>query len=161
MPLDFNWTTVAVVLLNVLVGGLLVALVKRKPALDKLANDREANLLSERAKEMQEMRERIEKLESSIEKKDEKHLAEIKELEAKQEAKDRLAEAQKAADRHRINNLNGAFQALLLLLKKGVPVEDAVREIEAMRAEHLKREADEAIKIRTAAITAGLGEPSE
>jgi Skp family chaperone for outer membrane proteins len=90
---DFNWTTVAVVLLNVLVGGLLVALVKRKPALVKLANERDANLLSERAKEMQEMRERIERLEEAADRKDHQHAAEI------------------ARYRHRINNLDQAFNA--------------------------------------------------
>jgi hypothetical protein len=158
MTLDFNWTTVAVVLLNVLVGGLLVAIVKRKPALDKLANDREANLLSERAKEMEDMRERISKLESIQERKDKAHADQIKQLETEQAAKDRLHEAERRADRHRINNLNGAFQALLLLLKKGVPVEDAVAEIETMRNEQLAREAVESATIRAAAIKAGLAE---
>jgi hypothetical protein len=138
MALDFNWTTVAVVLLNVLVGGVLVALIRRKPALDRLANEREANLLSERAKEMQEMRERIRKLEDV------------------QEAKDRFNDAKEALARHRINNLNSAFQALLLLLKKGVPVEEAVAEIEELRSRDAEREAREAATIRAAAIKAGL-----
>jgi signal transduction histidine kinase len=137
----FTWTAAFIGLLNVLIGGALVSFIRSRPSLKKIDADREANLLSERAKEMQEMRERILR------------------LEAVQEAKDRLYEAQKAANRHRINNLDAAFQALLLLLKRGVPVEEAVAEIEKLRAEQLSREAAEASIIRAAAIKAGLAEP--
>lgn len=136
--LDFNWTTIGVVLLNVLVGGLLVALVKRKPALVKLANERDANLLSERAKEMQEMRERIERLEEAADRKDHQHAAEI------------------ARYRHRINNLDQAFNALLMLLKQGVSVEEAVGAVEKMRAEQLEREAKESATLHAVALKGAM-----
>jgi hypothetical protein len=147
-----TWTTVFVVLLNVLVGGVFVAIIRTRPALKKIAADREANLLSERAGEMAEMRERIEKLEASLEAKDRQHADELA-------AERRLHEAQKAADRHRMNNLNMAFQSLLMLLKQGVPVEQAVNEVEAMRSKQLEREAAEATAIRAAAIRNGLEPP--
>jgi ribosomal protein L14E/L6E/L27E len=105
---------------------------------------------------MDEMRKRIEKLEQAAERKDQEHGDQIRALEEQQAAKDRLYEAQKAADRHRINNLNQSFQAMILLLKKGVPVEEVVIEIEAMRNEQLTREANEAATIRAAAIKSGL-----
>jgi hypothetical protein len=154
-----SWTTVLVGLLNLLVGGALVAFIRSRPSLRKIDAEREANLLSERAKDMSEMRERLEKLETAAAKKDEEHQEELRRLAEHQEAKDRLYDAQKAADRHRINNLNQAFQGLLMLLKKGVTVEDAVQEIEKMRNEQLAREAAEAAAIRAAAIKAGLAEP--
>lgn len=62
-----SWTTVLVGVLNLLVGGAIVAFIKSRPALRKIDADREANLLSERAKEMQEMREQIGELGARLE----------------------------------------------------------------------------------------------
>ncbi len=59
-------TAILVAVLNVLVGGLLVAVVKSWPQLKKIAADREANLLSERAKEMDSMRERLADIETAL-----------------------------------------------------------------------------------------------
>lgn len=132
-----------------------------KPAMAQLANARESNLLKERASEMASMRERIDKLEAAQEKKDEIHAEQIKELEKIQAAKDKLHDAMMAASRHRMNNLNQAFQSLLMLLKKGISVEDAVVEIEAMRQRHNEREAAEMAKIRASAISVGLEVPQE
>lgn len=137
----FNWTTVFVGILNLLVGGALVSFIRSRPALRKIDADREANLLSERAKEMQEMRQRIENLEAEQRRKDEKH-------EADQTRKDKLMEAERALYRHQINNLDGAFSALLMLLKKGVSVEEAVDAVEKMRAEQLARETVEKAALR-------------
>lgn len=128
------------------------------PARKKVETDREANLLHERAEEMVSMRERIARLESQQVDKDIAHESEIKALEEAQAAKDRYHEALRALDRHRINNLSGSFQALLLLLKKGVKVEEAVAAVEEMRAEQLEREAKEAATIRAAAIKGGVEE---
>jgi hypothetical protein len=129
----FSWTTILVGLLNLLVGGALVAFIRSRPSLRKIDSEREANLLSERAKEMQEMRKRIDKLEAAAQQKDALHEREI------------------ARYRHRINNLDAAFNALLLLLKQGVPVPEAVEAVEKMRVEQLKREALEAAAPLTAA----------
>ena len=148
----FTWTTVAVTVLNLLVGGVLITLLKTRAPLRKLANERESNLLKERAEEMASMRERIERLEQQQDAKDAAHASEVKELERQLVGKDRIHAAERAVDRHRINNLNQAFASLLLLLKKGVSVEDAVAEVEAMRVEQLEREAQEAATIRAAAI---------
>lgn len=139
MTATFNWTTVAVALLNLLVGGLLVAIVKSRPALKKIANEREANLLSERAEEMELMRKRIESLEDQSRR------------------TEKQFEAERALYRHQINNLDASFNALLLLLKQGVPVEEAVAAVEKMRNEQLAREAIEKTAIRTAAIRGGEG----
>lgn len=62
--------------LMALIGGVLGSFVKSRPSLKKIEADREANLLSERAKEMGEMRKRIENLEAEQRRKDEKHEAE-------------------------------------------------------------------------------------
>lgn len=141
-----------------ILGVVLRSYIIGMPAREKVASEREANLLHERAEEMASMRERIAKLEAAERKKDQDHASEIEMLEEGQAAKDRYHEALRALDRHRINNLSGSFQALLLLLKKGVKVEEAVEAIEAMRAEQLEREAKEAATIRAAAIKAGVAE---
>jgi mannitol-specific phosphotransferase system IIBC component len=152
MPANFTWTTVLVGLLNLLVGGALVSFIRSRPALRKIESDREANLLSERAQEMQEMRKRIDKLEAEQREKDEKH-----EAEHKRAAK--LLEAERAFYRHQYGNISQAFGSLLMLLKKGVPVEEAVDEVERMRAEQLARETIEKAALRALAIGAGMAEP--
>jgi hypothetical protein len=138
-------TTFLVGLLNVLVGGVLVSVIRSRPALKKIAADREANLLNERAEEMERMRERLSALEKKLEDKD----SEVAETLRQQE---QHFAAQRAHYRHRINNLDQAFTALLLLLKRGVSVEEAVKEIEDMRAQQLEREAAEAATIRAAGV---------
>lgn len=138
---SINWTTILVGLLNLLVGGALVSFIRSRPSLKKIDADREANLLSERAKEMQEMRKRIEKLETEQREKDDKH-------EAEQGRREKLFEAERALYRHQINNLDQSFTALLMLLKKGVAVEEAVEAVEKMRAEQLARETVEKAALR-------------
>jgi hypothetical protein len=130
----FTWTTALVGLLNLLVGGALVSFIRSRPSLKKIDADREANLLHERAKDMQEMRDRITR------------------LEAEQDNRERQFEAERAIYRHRINNLDASFNALLLLLKQGVPVAEAVEAVEKMRLEQLKRESIEAATIKAAGI---------
>ncbi len=133
----FTWTTAAVGLLNLLVGGVLVAIIKSRPALKKIANEREANLLNERAEEMEAMRQRIAKLEE------------------KAEYKEALHQAERAVDRHRINNLDQCLTAFLMMVKKNP--EDAATAaamIEDMRKEQIAREKQEAGAIHAAVIAA-------
>lgn len=137
-------------------GAIIIWWIRGMPARAKVQSDREANLLHERAEEMASMRERIAKLEKQQNEKDQAHAKEIDELQEIHAAKERYHDALRGHSRHRINNLNQAFMALLLLLKKGVPVEEAVEEVEAMRAEQLQREADELATIQAAAIKAGI-----
>jgi hypothetical protein len=129
----------------VLIGVIIGAIIRSLPTLKKVQNERESNLLIERAKDMQEMRKRIERLEAEQEEKDAKH-------EADQKRKDKLFEAERALYRHQINNLDGAFSALLMLLKKGVAVEEAVDAVEKMRAEQLARETVEKAALRALEI---------
>lgn len=56
---SLNWTNLFLGVLNLLIGGVLVAIVKSRPLLKKIDNDREANLLTERAVEMDSMRKRV------------------------------------------------------------------------------------------------------
>lgn len=146
--MDFNWTTVAVMVLNVLFGGVLVAIIKNRVPLRKVETDREANLLSERAEEMAGMRERLAAVEAKLDVKDQQIAAERDKVEAKAAE----MEAERTMYRHRIANLSGAFTALLMLLKKGVPVDEAVAEIEAMRSDQLAREVAEAATFRAAGL---------
>ncbi|VXD07703.1 conserved hypothetical protein [Sphingomonas sp. T1] len=133
----FTWTTAAVGLLNLLVGGVLVAIIKSRPALKKIANEREANLLNERAEEMEAMRQRIAKLEE------------------KAEFKEALHQAERAVDRHRINNLDQCLTAFLMMVKKNPDdAATAAAMIEEMRAQQIAREKQEAGAIHAAAIAA-------
>lgn len=116
------------------IGAMLGAYIRTRAPLAKINADREANLLSERAKEMRDMRKRIEG------------------LEAEQHHKDKLFEAERALYRHQINNLDQSFSALLMLLKKGVAVEEAVDAVEKMRAEQLARETVEKAALRALAL---------
>lgn len=115
-------------------GLILRSYIVGMPERAKVAFDREANLLEERAEEMVSMRGRLALIEGK--------LAE----------KDRLLETERTIYRHRIANLNQAFTALLMLLRKGVPVEEAVAEVERMRAEQLDREIAEATMFRAAGL---------
>lgn len=129
--------------MNLLIGGVLVAIVRSRPALKKLANEREANLLNERAEEMEAMRQRIAKLEEKLEYKEAVH------------------QAERAVDRHRINNLDQCLTAFLMMVKKNPDdAATAASMIEDMRAEQIKREKQESSAIHAAAIAAAkLGPP--
>lgn len=120
----FTWTAGLMALANILIGGLLVAIVKTRPALKKIANEREASLLEERAEEMAAMRERLERL-----------------------------EAERSVDRHRLNNVTQCLDALLLLLETA-PEKAAqhVVRIKEMRAAQMAAEAAEKGAISGAAI---------
>lgn len=130
-------THVLVSVLNILVGGVLVALVRARPALKKIAADREANLLTERAEEMEAMRIRLSTLETKLEEKDRQH------------------EAERRVDRHRINNLGQCLDALLLLIEQDPQkATEAAIKIRKMRNEQLARESEE----RAIVLAAVVGE---
>ncbi len=136
----FTWTTAFIGVLNLLVGGVLVAIIRSRPALKKIANEREANLLSERAEEMKGMRDTIAKLEARLDAKDIQH------------------EAERAYDRHRINNLAASLNAFFILVKRHPDdAAGAAEEVEAMRARQLEDEKRESIALRQ--LIAGLTVP--
>lgn len=133
----FTWTTAAVGLLNLLVGGVLVAIIKSRPALKKLTNDREANLLKERADEMEKMRASITALQARLDQKDAQH------------------DAERSLDRHRINNLQQCLDGFFMLVKANPDkAAEAVATIEAMRAKQIVAEASEKAAIHAARIAA-------
>lgn len=122
--------TILLSTMNLLIGGVLVAIVRSRPALKKLANEREKSLLEERAAEMVKMRERLEKL-----------------------------EAERAVDRHRLNNVTQCLDALLMLLEVAPDkAADHVSKIKAMRADQMKAEALEKGAIAAAAMGKGGAE---
>ena len=136
--------TMVLAVIQILFGsGISVAIVKAWPALRKitadreaasakLANEREANLLTERAEEMGKMRETIAKLEARLDAKEIQH------------------EAERSYDRHRINHLDQALHAFFILVKRHPEdAAGAAAEIEAMRAKQIEDEKREAIALRT------------
>lgn len=132
----FGWTPILLTVANLLLGGVVVAIVKSWPALRKIHADREANLLNERAEEMAGMRDRIDRLEATLAQKDKQH------------------EAERASDRHRINNLSQCLDALLMLIEQDPQrAAEAAAKVREMRGEQLQRENAERATIRAAAIT--------
>ena len=130
--------------IQILVGtGLGAAIVRIIPTLKKIANEREANLLSERASEMNKMRDTIDKLEARLDAKDIQH------------------EAERAADRHRINNLDQALKAFFILVKRHPEdAAGAAAEIEAMRAQQMEEEKREGVALRALVATLTTGKPA-
>lgn len=123
---------------------LIMGFVKLRPLMTKLAADREASLLKARAEDNADLRRRVEVLEARI------------------ESDRRLHDAEKALDRHKINNLTACLQALLMMLELAPEkVADHVAKIKAMRVEQERREAAEAAAIRAAAIAASPPQPEE
>ncbi len=123
------WTLVALAVTTI--GGIALAYIKNWGPWKKLDHDREANLLEERAKEMSGMRATIERLEKRIDAKEIQH------------------EAERAHDRHRINNLATALNGFLMMVK--AHPEDAAtaaRMIEELRARQIEEENKENIALR-------------
>jgi hypothetical protein len=73
----------------------------------------------------------------------------VEKLERAIEKKDALHSAERALDRHRLNNVTQCFDALLLMLKRAPEkVADIIRDIEEMRARQLVAEATEKATIQ-------------
>lgn len=139
MP-EVTWGTALVAILNLLVGGLLVAIVKTRPALKKIGNEREQMILAARGEDMEAMRDRIEKLEARAEQKDAEHEAEIRVM------------------RHRLNNVTSCLDALLLLLKTSPDkAAEHVGLITEMRERQMAAEAAEKGAIAGARVAAATG----
>lgn len=135
----FTYTTAAVALLNVLVGGVLVAIVRAWPSLRKIANERERSLLEERAADMSTMR------------------TELKELRAELDSERAAREAERAIDRHRINNLQACLDALLLMIETDPSkASAAASKIREMRKAQMETEAVEKATIQAARVKRGV-----
>lgn len=147
----FGWTPVLLTIANLLIGGVFVAIIRTRPALKKIANEREANLLTERAEEMESMRERMKALEAKIEAKDAQH--EI----------DRIVhEAERAYDRHRINNLDQCVTSFLMMVRAN-PTDGAkaATMIEELRTRQVEEEKRENIALRDLRAKLVTGKPAE
>jgi len=119
-----SWPTVLYGLLNLIIGGLGVAFIRTLPTLKKLSHAREANLLEERAEEMESMRTRLAKL-----------------------------EAERMVDRHKLNNVTQCLEALLLMIELDPErAKEAAAKVKAMRADQQVAEAAESGAIHAAAI---------
>jgi hypothetical protein len=113
------------------IGLIAVAYIRQWGPWKKIDNDREANLLTERAKEMTGMRATIARMERRLDAKEIQH------------------EAERAHDRHRINNLATALNGFLMMVK--AHPEDAATAatmIEELRARQLEEENRENIALR-------------
>lgn len=115
----------------------MAALVRVWPSLKKIANEREANLLTERAEDMEAMRADLAKMKAEIKQQQVQH------------------EAERAVDRHRINNLQACLDSFLMLIEQDPQkAGEAVVRIKEMRARQAESEAAEKAAIRAAAIVA-------
>lgn len=120
----FTWTAALMGVANLLIGGLLVAIVRTRPALKKIANEREANLLEERAEQMEAMQRRLEAMEAKIENERAQHRAE------------------RALDRHRLNNFDQCFNALFMMFETSPEkAAEAIAAVKAMRTRQMEAEA--------------------
>lgn len=127
-------------LFGALAGGVLVALIKTRPVLKKIDNEREASLLAERAADMSAMRK------------------EIAELRGELNAERAEREAERSIDRHRINNLQQCLDALLLMIETNPEkASEAAGKIRAMREKQMNTEAIEKATLQ-AARTKGAAE---
>lgn len=138
----FGWSQALLAALNLLVGGALVTFIRSRPSMKKLANEREANLLSERAAEMENMRERIAKLDKRQTEQARRHDTHIEILR-------QLHEGEIALLRHRLNGEEQVNIALMSVLQTLDVPQKALDAIEATRER--KREA---IATEQAALTA-------
>lgn len=131
----FTWTSGLLALANLLIGGVFVALIKTRPALKKIANEREANLLTERAEQMEAMQKRVDALEVKLEQERVRH------------------EAERALDRHRLNNMDQCLNYLFMVFEK-MPekVPEAMSAVKEMRARQIETETLEKAAIHAAAI---------
>lgn len=129
--IGFNINSALLLALVGVMGAILRTIINARAPLKKIAADREANLLSERADEMEKMRATIARLEKRL------------------DTKDALHEAERAYDRHRINNLATSLNGFLMLVKANP--EDAAKAavmIEDLRARQNEEENKEAIALR-------------
>jgi hypothetical protein len=137
------WTAVGVWVAAITVlGGVLTAYIRQVGPWKKLDHEREANLLTERAEEMDKLRSTIERLERRLDVKDIQH------------------EAERAHDRHRINNLATSLNGFLMMVK--AHPEDAATAaemIEDLRKRQLAEENLENIALRQ--LIADLATPDK
>lgn len=120
--------------------GVLVILlgffVRLRPIMARLASERETSLLEARAKDNAELRGRVEALERRLDAERTQH------------------DAERAVDRHRINNLTQCLDALLMLLEMAPDkASEHVSRIKEMRDRQITMESVEKATITAAVVT--------
>lgn len=121
--------------------GVLIVLVtifaRLRPLMTKLAQERETSLLAARAEDNAELKDRVAALEARLDSERVKH------------------DAERAIDRHRINNLTACLDALLMMLELAPDkAADHVAKIKEMRERQAGHEAAERSAIQAATINA-------
>ena len=131
----FSWTTIMVTLLNLLVGGGLVAWVKTRPKMRELEKTAEEKLRDD-------LISRVEKLERQGEEERARH------------------EAVVAIMRHRLNNVTQCLDALLMLIEQDpLKAQEAAARVREMRSRQEAAEAAEKTALHIANITAKAEQP--
>jgi hypothetical protein len=138
----FTWTAGLVGLLNVLVGGALVAWIKNRAPMRKLQKDADEKLRDD-------LLARVDKLEVRLDKERDNHAAEVATMHAEYDA-------DMAVMRHRVNNLTQCFEGFVMMLKKSEDPETrrVVETVMEMRARQLAAEAEEKARVASAKIEA-------
>jgi hypothetical protein len=89
-------------------------------------------------------------------------LGRVEKLERMQELKDARHSAERAADRHRINNLTQCLDAILLLVEQNPGrAKEAVAKVREMRAQQIIAEAAEKAAIHAAEIAHAKDDPKQ
>jgi hypothetical protein len=128
----FDWSAAGAWMIFIAVIGVII---RQVGPWRQIFNDREAKFIESLTK-------RLEAVESSL-----------KSEQGEREAERRRHQAERAVDRHRLNNVTQCFDALLLMLKRSPDkVTEIIRDIEEMRARQLQAEALEKAAIHAAGI---------
>jgi xanthosine utilization system XapX-like protein len=151
----FTWTAALVGLLNILVGSVLVAFIKQRPAIKKLQNERisaddaaTARLLEQQAGTIERQDTRIDQLATAL---DRERAARETAL-AHERA---ICEAELSVIRHRLNNVAGNFYSLIDMLEiNPAATPEIVAKVKARRAEQAQTEASEKSSVIAARINA-------
>lgn len=115
------------------VGLIVVALIRQKPITRKLANEREGNLLKERAQDMRGMRRRITELEQ-----------------------------EQRVDRHTLSNLEQCLDTLLMMIEISPErAQEAAGKVRKMREEMKRQTATEKGAVMSAKIEGAAAEDAE
>lgn len=161
----FSWTTALVGVLNLLVGGALVAWVRSRPKMREVEVSAEEKLRND-------LIERITKLEGQIEKERAGRAEDRKDLEQKIERTRELYESKLDAERarheaaemlsrHKVRNLEQCLSSFLWMAEKRPDnIPEVVAEIRKMRAEQEAAEAAEKGAVAGAKIMAA-GQPRQ
>ena len=151
----FTWTGALVGLLNLLVGGALVAIIKKWPELKRIVNERAAaddaattRLLEQQAMVIERQDKRIDEIERQA-------AVERHECNAKIDMMQKEYQADHSVARHKMNNLDQCLTMLLTLIEENPEkAQSAAKRVREMRERQERDEAAEKGHIHAAKIAA-------